>query len=160
MKRFLPLLTILWLSTILVGCAPIRLRQAREELDAAVAQLPEPQGFEIVTVIAGEYDRTWYQQRCFYGQALIAIGTDLPSDEALEAYRQALEDQNWVVRRETEDVISLLRGEHEKITVYRGGSAGIIASDERYKDAKDRYDTFLFLVQDYLLPDRVTCVGE
>lgn len=149
-----------WLIVGLLGCGPAHLQQARTGLDAAVAQLPEPDGFSIVTVIVEEFDRTWNRQRCCYGQALMAVGTDVPSEEALELYTEALKDQGWVVQPDYGTLKwtkVLCRGEYETVDVRTGAAGLITASDERYKREKDNYASFVYLTLTYSLPSRAVC---
>lgn len=159
MRRWCLVIVIAWLGSGLLGCGQTHLRQAREGLDAAVAQLPEPEGYSIVTVIVEEFDRS-VTQRCYYAQALVAIGTDMPSDEARATYVRALESQGWSVNPDyaiIKGLEVLSRGDYEGIDVSTRAAGWITASDERYKREKDNYASFVYLTLTYSLPSRAVC---
>lgn len=160
MRRLYLLLLIVGLSGGLLGCVSVHLRQARAGLDAAMAQLPEPDGFSVLTVVVEEFDRTWDQQKCYYAKALVAIGTDLSDEDAMQGYTEALAAQGWVAQPDHGTLIStevLHRSEYERISVYTGAPGPIIESDERYRQVKDLYSTVVTLVYAYCLPSRAEC---
>lgn len=162
MKRLSVALIIVILANSSLACTGERLQEARAGVENAVAQLPTTDSFETIAVTRTERSATAYGRTCYYGIAIIMIGTMLPQREALETYVQQLESLGWQLRgRQHEASRVLLRDRHELATVsyspfeveagweLQGNSSGL----------QDRigHTTILVLWLQYMLPARDDC---
>jgi hypothetical protein len=162
--RLYTLVAVALLAGTVVACDSIWLAEAKRSLAASLECLPEPDGFAVLTVITGQSAHHWRQQKCYIAQALVAVGTDLPREEALWVYASALETEGWTPHAGEIPAIETLefrRGEHETLSAdVLVGPGPIIGSDKRYLESKDKYRTIVHIVHDYLLPTRTACLGE
>ncbi len=137
----------------------IYLRQARAGFQRELAELPMPEGFEMVTVISGNSSMNVNGKTCYYAGASIVLGSHFPPHEALQRYVRALQDQGWRLaeRRQYSEAKFLIRSEQEYVSVRLGRPGFLVEMDQNYRKAQERYTTFIYLSVRYILPGFKGC---
>jgi hypothetical protein len=146
------------LLALAVSCAQPQRREARAGLDAAVAQLPEPAGFDVIKVVYREFRSTEYERKCFYATAYVIIGSSLPELEALDVYAEDLQPLGWAPRDEQYNTTRVLRrGTYERIVIELGEPGVDIRDAVDYVQLRATSPTVIFVRLDFMLPSRDEC---
>jgi hypothetical protein len=155
------LLLVLALAPVFFSCMPFRLQEARKGLEATLADLPQT-GFTVISVIVFEPngDTLSVDSMCYYDQAIVAVGSSLPEDDALASYVRELEAKGWLIQRSSGGYRELVRGEHESMGIHIGVPSRMLESDPDFRRRRGDFRSLVYLIIDYYLPSRAECMGE
>ena len=135
-----------------------RLNQVQDGLETIGAQLPDQGDFHTVTVLSGASPNVDYGRTCYYAQAYVAVGSELPEGYALDTYVSELQRQGWQVERDNLGwARTLVRGDNEVIDISIHGPGWIIEREESYQRAREIYPTMLFVAVTFMQPGRNQC---
>ena len=160
---------LLWIMLALVGICVLaagtwvayrdwRLNQVRGDLETIVARLPDQGDFHTVTVLFGASPSADYGRTCYYAQAYVVVGSELPEGYALDTYVSELRQQGWQVERDDLGwARTLVRGDNEVIDISTHGPGWIAEREESYQRARESYPTILFVAVTVMHPGRNQC---
>jgi hypothetical protein len=155
------LVPVFALMVIFSSCIPARLEEAQKGLEATLADLPQSSEFTVFSVISGEYyDELFGDSMCYWGQAIVAVGSSLPEEDALSSYVRELEARGWQAQNNLGRSRELVRGEHESIVVRLGAPSWMLESREDFKRRRDSFRSLVNVSVNYYLPSRAACMGE
>ncbi|WP_347246039.1 hypothetical protein [Thermogutta sp.] len=134
------------------------LYQAKAGLGRDLQELPQPKEFQRVTLITPPYvpDRS-ERNGCYPAAAFIAFGTTLSPQTAIERYIQSLSIQGWQLRESGAGEWILIRRPQEKIIIWIGEPGLDFAFDSAYRQAQEKFPTFVYLHLYYILPQVNGC---
>jgi hypothetical protein len=148
---------------LVTGCSVISARAQRNEARRSLNQLvsddlPQIEGLEILEIVSSTWSRTEYSQTCHYARDYLIIGAFMPVEEALERYFIEAELMGWIPRDIQYDSSRVLRlEEHARLVVETSGPGVDIRDAIDYEQARDVYQSLLFVRVDFMLPQRDGC---
>jgi hypothetical protein len=146
------------LLSLVVSCADSQKRaEAKAGIEASVVQLPRLRDFTTVKVIYEESSLSAFGVTCYYGTAVLIVGTSLPFPESLDAYEAELLALGWKPGGHSDlNSRELLRGAHERIT-FQAGFPGVLVDDKDYVYAQSIYTSVIIVTVDFMVPSNENC---
>jgi hypothetical protein len=163
--RFASLLLFIFGLVLVTGCNLVSARsqrnEARRSLDELVNHdLPQIEGLETIEIVSFTSSRTEHSQTCHYATDYLIIGASMPEEAALERYVAGAESMGWIEerRRQYDTTKLLIQGDHARLVVNIGGRPGADIEDAiDYEQAREVYQSLLFVSVDFMLPQRDGC---
>jgi hypothetical protein len=163
MKRLFVLLGIVvLLGLIAIGIQQIehfqKQREARDGLDASIAQLPTLAGFTTIKVVPLEFSHTAYGKTCYYARGYVIAGSSFSETEALDTYTEKIRSLGWMpegMQAETSRV--LMHAANERMEIYSGKPGVDIDGAMDYDQLRQTYRSLIFVSLDYMIPSRDEC---
>jgi hypothetical protein len=160
--RYLALCLAL-LMCFVTSCTSPKLDEARDGMQAAVAELPDsPQLHHIVTT-----EHVWPVTEdggtCYYARSYLVYGTQLPATEVLDWYTDRLEPLNWSLEqgRFEQDYMDVARqftrGDHEFRAVSTGTPGFAVEQSFDYERYRQEYINIVVVSVDYVVPQSEGC---
>ena len=160
MGRWPKLIGLAVLLCAVLSCTSLELRKARIGVDAAVAQLPVLQGFDVIEILNLDRSISAFGETCYYARAYVIIGSSLSETEALSGYSKALQSVGWVPDLEPyAPTWGLIRGSSEYAVIEVGEPyVGFKEKDPvNWAQWEAKYRTIMNIRIDYMLPQRDGC---
>ena len=158
--RFASLLLFIFGLALVTGCNLVSARsqrnEARRSLDELVNHdLPQIEGLETIEIVSSTWSHPEHSPACHYARDYLIIGAFMPEAEALERYVAGAELMGWSKEGVFE---TLIQGDHARLVVKIGDRPGVDIEDAiDYEQAREVYQSLLFVRVDFMLPQRDGC---
>jgi hypothetical protein len=160
MKKTLIITSIVCLAISMSGCVYTNTRRADMGLQQTLSSLAVSDDFVVAASVGTRGHHRWGGRTCYIAQSIVAVGTNLPEEQAMTTYVELLVEDGWETSHDYDDFAELTRGENENMQVDTMPPSWMIQSNEDYIMAKDSYATVINVTISYYVPDRCSCLGE
>lgn len=152
--------------SLVVGCSPIELRTARQQLNTTLEQLPKLDTlipvFSMNEDFIGTEGEFWDQ--CVYARTYLVYGSLSDETLVLNEYVESLEDSGWeqfddsAVSEEVRRRHRVLqRGEQAILTVDNTRPGDLVEREFDYESIRIEYPTIITVMITYMRPQRDGC---
>lgn len=166
MRRVLAAVAFAPCLLLLTGCFQngaqhqLKLREARQGLDPAVAQVRQFPDFDVITVKYYENydDEHGPGPTCYYSRAYLLVGTSLPLPDALDQYARQFQSLEWRFQgRQYQDSRKLVRGASERAVFDTNGPGPELKDAADYGELRRTYRSLIYVNIDHILPAVASC---